>query len=114
MILVSVSFVNLRRRSPRIFGGATITSWAAGNRCLDQFIGPGLANGADGLEEPSAVPACHGSEAEFQTREPRIAERRVFHGVFLSCESALQGLVTSAAGLPSLAYSRTIHDDQNQ
>ena len=24
------------------------------------------------------------------------------------------GLVTSAAGLPSLTYSRTIHDDQNQ
>jgi hypothetical protein len=26
----------------------------------------------------------------------------------------LKGLVTSAAGLPSLTYSRTIRDDQNQ
>jgi hypothetical protein len=61
---------------------------AAGNRCLDQFIGPGLANGADGLEEPSAVPECHGSEAEFRNQETCIAERRVFHGVFLSCDTA--------------------------
>jgi len=30
MILVSVSFVNSRRRSPRIFGGATITVERAG------------------------------------------------------------------------------------
>src|ERR1700732_1562724 len=62
---------------------------AAVNRRLDQFIGPGLANGADCLEDPSAVPECHGSEAEFRNQETCIAERRVFHGVFLSCESAV-------------------------
>src|SRR4029077_11394997 len=49
------------------------------NRRLDQFIGPGLANGADGFEEPSAVPECHGSEAEFRNQDTRIAERCVFH-----------------------------------
>ena len=38
---------------------------AAVNRRL-QFIGPGLANGADGLEYSSAVREGHGSEAEFR------------------------------------------------
>jgi hypothetical protein len=52
---------------------------AAVNRRLDQFIGPGLANGADGLEDSSAVPECHGSEAEFRNQEASIAERCVFH-----------------------------------
>jgi hypothetical protein len=51
---------------------------AAVNRRRDQFIGPGLANGADDLEEPSAVPECHGSEAEFRNQGTRIAERCVF------------------------------------
>src|SRR5258708_38664445 len=54
---------------------------AAVNRRLDQFIGPDLAYGADGLEEPSAVPECHGSEAEFRNQETGIAERCVFHGI---------------------------------
>src|SRR6202030_2058560 len=42
------------------------------NRGLDQFIGPGLANGADGFEEPSAVPECHSSEAEFRNQKACI------------------------------------------
>ena len=62
---------------------------AAVNRRFDQFIGPGLANGADALEEASAVPECHGSEAEFRNQETCIAERCVLHGVFLSCVSEL-------------------------
>jgi len=49
------------------------------NRRLDKFVGPGLANGADALEEASSVPECHGSEAEFRNQETRIAERCVFH-----------------------------------
>src|ERR1700681_4664659 len=60
---------------------------AAVNRRLDQFIGPGLAYGADGLEDSSAIPERHGSEAEFRDQETCIAERCVFHGIFLSCES---------------------------
>ena len=59
---------------------------AAVNGRLDKLIGPSLVDGADGFEEPSAVPECHGSEAEFRNQETRIAERRVFHDVFLSCE----------------------------
>ena len=35
----------------------------AEKRARDQFISPGLANGADALEEPSDVLECHGSEA---------------------------------------------------
>src|SRR6202030_238994 len=58
------------------------------NRRLEQFIRPGLATGADGLVEPSAVPECHRSEAEFRNEETCIAERCVFHDVFLSCESS--------------------------
>src|SRR6202048_480378 len=54
---------------------------AAFNRRLDQFIGPGLANGADGPEDSSAIPERHGSEAEFLNQETCIAERCVFHGV---------------------------------
>jgi hypothetical protein len=57
------------------------------NRRQDEFIGLGLANGADGPEEPSPVPECHGSEAEFRNQETCIAERCVFHGVLLACES---------------------------
>src|SRR6202166_4686656 len=60
---------------------------AAVIRRFDQFIGPGLAYGADGLEDSSAVPERHGSEAEFRDQETCIAERCVFHGIFLSCES---------------------------
>jgi hypothetical protein len=52
---------------------------AAVNRCLDQFIGTGLVNGADSLEEASAVPECHRPEAESRNQETRIAERCVFH-----------------------------------
>src|SRR5258706_15612282 len=40
---------------------------------------PILANGADGLEESSPIPECHGSEAEFRNQEARIAKRCVFH-----------------------------------
>ena len=54
------------------------------NRRLDQFIGPGLTNDAEGLEEPSAVSERHGSEAEFRHQETCIAERFVFHDVLLS------------------------------
>ena len=50
------------------------------DRRLDQLLGLGLANAADGLEEPSAIPECHGSEAEFRDHETGIAERCVFHG----------------------------------
>src|SRR5258705_2272808 len=75
---------------------------AAVNRSLDQFIGPGLANGADGLEETSAVPECHGSEAELRNQETCIAERCVLHGVFLSC-----GAEVSLAGrCRSLVWAR--------
>src|SRR5712672_1220864 len=56
---------------------------AALDRCLDELIGRGLANGTDGPEEPSAVPECHGSEAESRNQETRITERCVFHGGFL-------------------------------
>jgi hypothetical protein len=52
---------------------------AAVNRGLDQFIGTGLVNGADSLEEASAVPECHSPEAESRNQETRIAERCVFH-----------------------------------
>jgi hypothetical protein len=58
----------------------------ATKRARDQFIRPGLVNCADALEEPSAVPECHGSEAEFRNQETCIAERCVFHDVFLSWE----------------------------
>jgi hypothetical protein len=54
---------------------------AAVGRRLDQFIGPALSDGADALEDPSAVPERHGSEAEFRNQETRIAERCVFHDV---------------------------------
>src|SRR5258705_5285337 len=75
---------------------------AAVNRRLDQFIGPGLANGADGLEEPSSVPEGHGSEAELRNQETCIAERCVLHGVFLSC-----GAEVSLAGrCRSLVWAR--------
>src|SRR3984957_15657540 len=57
---------------------------AAVNRRLDQFIGPGLVNGADRPEESSAVPERHGSEAEFRNQQTCIAERCVFHVVFRS------------------------------
>jgi hypothetical protein len=43
---------------------------AAVKRRLDQFIGPILANGADGLEESFPIPECHGSETEFRNRTP--------------------------------------------
>jgi len=46
---------------------------AAVNRRLDQFISPGLANGADGLEEPSAVPECHGSKAKARNKQSCVA-----------------------------------------
>src|ERR1700724_611483 len=46
-------------------------------------MGKSLANGADALEEPSAVPECHGSEAKFRNQQTRISEGCVFHGVFL-------------------------------
>jgi hypothetical protein len=46
----------------------------------------GLAYGADGLEDSSAVPERHGSEAEFRDQETCIAERCVFHSVSFSCE----------------------------
>jgi hypothetical protein len=42
---------------------------AAVNQGLDQFIAPGLVNGADGLEESSAIPERHGSETEFRNRK---------------------------------------------
>jgi len=50
------------------------------NRRLDQFIGPGLVNGADGFEHPSAVPEGHGSDAyagdtrilDLQPKEERL------------------------------------------
>jgi hypothetical protein len=45
------------------------------------------ADGADGLEESSSVPESHGSEAEFRNQETCIAERCVFHVVFLSNDS---------------------------
>jgi hypothetical protein len=54
---------------------------AAVNRSLDQFIAPGLVNGADGLEESTAIPGRHGSETEFRNPEIRMAERCVFHDV---------------------------------
>ena len=41
----------------------------------------GLVNGADGLEESSAIPERHGSETEFRNQETRFAERCVFHDV---------------------------------
>ena len=44
-------------------------------------------NGAGGLEEPSAVLECHGSETEFRNQKTCIAERCVFHGMFLSGEA---------------------------
>src|SRR6478752_1396579 len=37
---------------------------AAVDRRLDQLVSPGLADGADTLDEPSAVTECHGSETE--------------------------------------------------
>ena len=44
------------------------------DRRLDQFIGPSLVNGADGLEEPSAihvmVPRTEFREQSFETRRP--------------------------------------------
>jgi len=42
------------------------------------------------------VPECHGSEAEFRNQETCIAERCVFHGVFLSCESEVSLGVSEA------------------
>jgi putative transposase len=36
------------------------------------------------------------------------------HWKHLRTTNPIEGLVTSAAGLPSLTYSRTIRDDQNQ
>jgi hypothetical protein len=44
-------------------------------------IGLGLADGADGLEEPFAAPDCHGSEAEFRDQETCMTKRCVFHDV---------------------------------
>jgi aryl-alcohol dehydrogenase-like predicted oxidoreductase len=40
-------------------------------------LGPGLANGADGLEDPSAAPECHGAEAEPRNQETCIADELV-------------------------------------
>src|SRR6202040_3317412 len=74
---------------------------AAVNRRLDQSIGPGLANAADRLEEPSAVPESHGSEAEFRNQQTCIAERCVLHCVFLSRESE----VSLARRCRSLAWA---------
>src|SRR6202035_3084934 len=56
---------------------------------LDQFIGPGLANAADALEDPSAVPERHGSEAESRNQETSIAERCVFHDVLFLVSNVL-------------------------
>jgi hypothetical protein len=50
------------------------------DRRPDQFIGPSLVNGTNGLEEPSPVSEGHGAEAEFRDKETCIAERCVFHG----------------------------------
>src|SRR3981081_1078957 len=76
---------------------------AAVNRRLDHFIGPGLAHGADGLEVSSAVPECHGSEAEFRDQETCIAEHCVFHGVsfLVSSEVSLVGPSSNVGGLIS-------------
>jgi len=65
--------------------------------------GPGLVNGADRLEEPSAVPECHGSEAEFRNQETCIAQRCKFHGVSLSSLEPLYRL-TSATGDGDIAF----------
>jgi hypothetical protein len=40
-----------------------------------------MVNGADGLEESSAIPERHGSETEFRNQKTRIAGRCVFHDV---------------------------------
>ena len=54
------------------------------NGRLDEFVGPRLAHGADGLEDSPTVTERHGSEAEFRDQETCIAERCVFHGFYLS------------------------------
>src|SRR6266404_3526892 len=70
---------NLLALALRVIVGRIKEVDAAVNRSLDQFISLGLAHGADGLEDPSAVPECHGSEAESRNQETRIAKRCVFH-----------------------------------
>jgi hypothetical protein len=82
---------------------------AAVNRRLDEFIGPGLANGADALEEPSAVPECHGSEAELRNQETCIAERCVLHDVFLFCEAE----VSLAGRCRSLVWTLALRVGKN-
>src|SRR5271169_6630455 len=79
----TISYVSLGKRSFtfRVIVRRIKEVDTAVNRRLDQFIGPGLVNRADGLEEPSAVPECHGSEAKFRNQETRITERCVFHDV---------------------------------
>src|ERR1700730_7505397 len=80
---------------------------AAVNRHLDQFIGLGLANGADALEEPSAVPECHGSEAKFRNQQTRISEGCVFHGVFLILRvRSFRGRKASVVGMGACPRSR--------
>src|SRR6202035_5161722 len=79
--------VKVFQRSPQHFFALTLRVIvrrieevdAAVNRGLDQFIGPGLVNSADSLEEASAVPEGHSPEAESRNQETRIAERCVFH-----------------------------------
>ena len=56
---------------------------------LDQLVSLGLADGADTLDEPSAVTECHGSEAESRYQETCMAECCVFHDGFLSCETGV-------------------------
>src|SRR5258706_244958 len=51
---------------------------------LHQLIGPFLANGADDFEHASAVPECHGAEAEGGYLKSCVTECFVAHDVFLS------------------------------
>jgi hypothetical protein len=74
----------------------------AKKRAKDQFISPGLANGADALEKPSDVPECHGSEAKFRNQQTCVARRCVSHGVLLFFCQAHDDLARLEEGFPFL------------
>ena len=52
---------------------------------FDQLIGPGRANGADGLPNPSAISERHRAKADGGELETGVAECFVVHDVFLPC-----------------------------
>src|ERR1700678_1375442 len=76
----------------------------ATKRARDQFISPGLANGADALEEPSDVPECHGSEAKFRNQQTCVAKRCVFRGVLFFFWRARDDPARLGEGCPFLFF----------